>query len=89
MPPYVENPSETPGEPEEPWIPRTKRRFTYMELNNVTNNFSRVIGSGGFGVVYHGYLENETEKNVTEVTVKVCHEISSQGTKQLHAEVSD
>ncbi|XP_020098559.1 probable LRR receptor-like serine/threonine-protein kinase At1g05700 isoform X2 [Ananas comosus] len=75
-----------PGEPEEPWIPRTKRRFTYMELNNVTNNFSRVIGSGGFGVVYHGYLENETEKNVTEVTVKVCHEISSQGTKQLHAE---
>lgn len=89
MPPYVENPSETPGEPAEPWIPLSKRRFTYMELKNVTNNFSRVIGRGGFGVVYHGYLDNETEQNVTEVAVKVCHQISSQGTKQLYAEVSD
>ncbi|OAY68757.1 putative LRR receptor-like serine/threonine-protein kinase, partial [Ananas comosus] len=30
--------------------------------------------------------ENEQRKNVTEVAVKVCHQISSQGTKQLHAE---
>jgi predicted Ser/Thr protein kinase len=48
----------------------------------MTNNFSRTIGKGGFGVVYHGYLQNHIE-----VAVKVCSPESGQGSKQFLAEV--
>jgi Protein tyrosine and serine/threonine kinase len=59
------------------------RKFTHQELKDITNNFSRIIGRGGFGVVYHGYLENEAE-----VAVKVCSQGSGQGNKQFLAEVT-
>jgi predicted Ser/Thr protein kinase len=58
------------------------KRFTYQELKGMTNNFSRTIGKGGFGVVYHGYLLNHIE-----VAVKVCSPESGQGSKQFLAEV--
>jgi len=47
----------------------------------MTNNFERVIGEGGFGVVYHGYL-NDSE----QVAVKVLSPSSSQGYKEFKAE---
>lgn len=59
-----------------------RRQFTYLQLENMTNKFARVIGRGGFGVVYHGYLDDGTE-----VAVKICSLVSSQGTKQFLAEV--
>ncbi|GMN37088.1 hypothetical protein TIFTF001_006527 [Ficus carica] len=31
-----------------------KWHFTYSEVLTITNNFARVLGSGGFGTVYHG-----------------------------------
>ncbi|KAL0740887.1 hypothetical protein Bca4012_082400 [Brassica carinata] len=31
-----------------------KIRFTYTEVQEMTNNFDRALGEGGFGVVYHG-----------------------------------
>ncbi|ONI15687.1 hypothetical protein PRUPE_3G055600 [Prunus persica] len=34
----------------------TKRQFTYSEILKMTNNFERVLGKGGFGTVYHGYM---------------------------------
>uniref|UniRef100_A0A8R7VDZ1 non-specific serine/threonine protein kinase n=1 Tax=Triticum urartu TaxID=4572 RepID=A0A8R7VDZ1_TRIUA len=47
------------------------KRFTYVELKLVTNDFQSVIGKGGFGIVYHGKLENGDE-----VAVKVLMETS-------------
>ncbi|KAJ4780562.1 Leucine-rich repeat protein kinase family protein [Rhynchospora pubera] len=56
--------------------------FTHEELKAITNNFSRTIGKGGFGIVYHGHLENQTE-----VAVKVCSLEPNQANKQFLAEV--
>lgn len=57
-------------------------QFTYSEILDMTNNFERVIGRGGFGTVYHGYLNN------IQVAVKMLSESSSQGYKEFQAEVS-
>ncbi|KAG1346652.1 putative LRR receptor-like serine/threonine-protein kinase [Cocos nucifera] len=57
------------------------QQFTYKELENITNKFVRIIGKGGFGIVYHGFLENGVE-----VAVKLCSWSSSQGTKEFLAE---
>ena len=56
-------------------------QFTYSEILEITNNFERVIGKGGFGTVYHGYL------NDTQVAVKMLSESSVQGYKEFQAEV--
>lgn len=58
------------------------RRFTYKELEKITNKFKRVLGRGGFGYVYHGFLEDGTE-----VAVKLRSESSSQGAKEFLIEV--
>ncbi|KDP40832.1 hypothetical protein JCGZ_24831 [Jatropha curcas] len=34
------------------------RQFSYAEIVRITNSFSTVIGKGGFGTVYHGYLSD-------------------------------
>jgi predicted Ser/Thr protein kinase len=59
------------------------KRFTFHELKDITNNFSRAIGKGVFGVVYHGYLQNHIE-----VAVKLCSPESGQGSKQFLPEVT-
>lgn len=48
----------------------------------MTKNFQRVLGNGGFGVVYHGYLYD-----FEEVAVKVLSQSSTQGYKHFKAEV--
>ena len=59
------------------------KRFTYSEVMQMTNNFQRVLGKGGFGIVYHG-LVNGTE----QVAIKILSHSSSQGYKQFKAEVN-
>lgn len=59
------------------------RRFNYSEVVMMTNNFHRVLGKGGFGIVYHGFV-NGTE----QVAVKMLSPSSSQGYKQFKAEVN-
>ncbi|CAN8289561.1 unnamed protein product [Cochlearia groenlandica] len=59
-----------------------KKKFTYAEIIEMTNNFEKIIGKGGFGMVYHGYV-NGTEQDV----VKVVSQDSTQGHKQFKAEV--
>ena len=47
------------------------RRLTYAEMKFITNDFQYNIAKGGFGIVYHGTLENGDE-----VAVKVLMETS-------------
>ncbi|KAF0915189.1 hypothetical protein E2562_034149 [Oryza meyeriana var. granulata] len=58
------------------------RRFTYEELEKFTDNFKRLIGHGGFGNVYYGCLEDNTE-----IAVKMRSESSSHGLDEFLAEV--
>lgn len=58
------------------------RQFTYMELKNITNNFEKVLGEGGFAIVYHGCLEDGTQ-----VAVKMQSQSPSHGAKEFLAEV--
>ncbi|KAL1210929.1 putative LRR receptor-like serine/threonine-protein kinase [Cardamine amara subsp. amara] len=66
----------------EPAIMIKNKRFTYSEVMIMTNNFQRILGKGGFGMVYHGFV-NGTE----QVAVKMISHSSSQGYKQFKAEV--
>ncbi|XP_024003685.1 probable leucine-rich repeat receptor-like protein kinase At2g28990 isoform X2 [Eutrema salsugineum] len=59
-----------------------KIRFTFLEVQEMTNNFERALGEGGFGVVYHGFV-NRTQ----QVAIKVLSHSSSQGYKHFKAEV--
>ena len=58
------------------------RRFTYKELETITKNFRQVLGQGGFGCVYHGFLENGIQ-----VAVKLRSHSSDQGVKEFLIEV--
>ncbi|XP_024545613.1 G-type lectin S-receptor-like serine/threonine-protein kinase At2g19130 [Selaginella moellendorffii] len=57
------------------------RDFTYSELYTATKGFSNKIGSGGFGVVYEGVLQDGFKVAVKRI------ENSNQGHKQFKAEV--
>ncbi|KAJ1289380.1 hypothetical protein BS78_02G159700 [Paspalum vaginatum] len=63
-------------------IKTENRQFTYSELEKFTNNFKKSIGQGGFGPVYYGRLEDNTE-----VAVKMRSESSTHGLKEFLAEV--
>ncbi|XP_058005021.1 probable LRR receptor-like serine/threonine-protein kinase At1g05700 isoform X2 [Hevea brasiliensis] len=57
------------------------RQFTYAEIVRITNNFSTIIGKGGFGTVYHGYLSDGTQ-----VAVKMLSPTSGHGSTQFQTE---
>ena len=57
-------------------------RFSYIDLQSATNNFSVKLGQGGFGSVYQGILPDGTR-----VAVKKLEGIG-QGKKEFRAEVS-
>lgn len=63
-------------------IKMKKKKFTYSEVTKMTRNFQTALGEGGFGIVYHGYLNGSEE-----VAVKVLSQSSSQGYKHFKAEV--
>lgn len=65
-----------------PPIVAKKRSFTFGNVKEMTNNFARVVGEGGFGIVYHGYLNQEEQ-----VAAKVLSQSSAQGYEQFKAEV--
>ncbi|GMH28953.1 hypothetical protein Nepgr_030796 [Nepenthes gracilis] len=59
------------------------RSFSYAELKRATRKFKEVLGSGGFGVVYKGTLEDERV-----VAVKRLGDEVIQGEEGFWAEVS-
>ncbi|KAK1270075.1 putative LRR receptor-like serine/threonine-protein kinase [Acorus gramineus] len=61
----------------------TTHTFTYTEIEDATGKFERRIGSGGFGVVYYGRLNNGKE-----IAVKVLTNDSYQGNREFWNEVS-
>ncbi|XP_033142235.1 receptor-like protein kinase At5g59670 isoform X2 [Brassica rapa] len=61
---------------------KNRRRFTYSEVIKMTNNFQRILGKGGFGMVYHGSVNGSEQ-----VAVKVLSQSSTQGYKEFKAEV--
>ncbi|XP_027925064.1 probable LRR receptor-like serine/threonine-protein kinase At4g29180 [Vigna unguiculata] len=56
-------------------------QYTYSEVLEITNNFEKVIGKGGFGIVYSGQM-----RDGKEVAVKMLSPSSSQGPKEFQTE---
>ncbi|KAK1436872.1 hypothetical protein QVD17_02656 [Tagetes erecta] len=65
---------------DEQFIPRNQQ-YTFSEVQSITNNFKTVIGKGGFGTVYYGYIGDD------QVAVKMLSASSVQGYKEFQAEV--
>ncbi|PON37029.1 Mitogen-activated protein kinase kinase kinase [Parasponia andersonii] len=66
------------------------RRFTYAELNTITNKFNyknNFLGEGGFGKVYLGELKDGNK--LTKVAVKLRSQKSTQGPEQFENEVNN
>ncbi|KAL0562314.1 hypothetical protein IC582_002766 [Cucumis melo] len=59
-----------------------RRQFTYSEVLRMTNNFERILGKGGFGIVYYGTIDK------TQVAVKMLSQASGHGYQQFQAEVT-
>ncbi|XP_059630738.1 probable LRR receptor-like serine/threonine-protein kinase At1g05700 isoform X2 [Cornus florida] len=56
------------------------RQLTYSQVVHITNNFEKIVGKGGFGKVYLGYLGG------SQVAVKMLSSSSVQGYKEFQAE---
>uniref|UniRef100_A0ACD5TEW9 Uncharacterized protein n=1 Tax=Avena sativa TaxID=4498 RepID=A0ACD5TEW9_AVESA len=69
------------GDDEHNMLHLDNRRFTYRELEAITNNFKTVLGQGGFGCVYDGFLADGTQ-----VAVKLRSQSSSQGVREFLTE---
>ncbi|KAE7999154.1 hypothetical protein FH972_003621 [Carpinus fangiana] len=49
-------------------------QFTYSELLKITNNFERILGKGGIGIVYHGNVD-DCQVAVHEDTHSICSKL--------------
>ncbi|XP_042417153.1 probable LRR receptor-like protein kinase At1g51890 isoform X1 [Zingiber officinale] len=56
--------------------------FTYEQIIKMTHNFKKVIGKGGFGIVYYGLLEDGTD-----VAIKLKRHSSQQSDMEFFAEL--
>ncbi|KAL4355723.1 hypothetical protein S245_028764 [Arachis hypogaea] len=70
-----------PKYPNEPPIKAKQQQYSFNELVNITNNFERLLGEGGFGKVYYGIIDD------TEVAVKILSATSEHVYQQFLAEV--
>ncbi|WOL14845.1 hypothetical protein Cni_G23626 [Canna indica] len=61
----------------------TAHRYMLSEIKDATGNFVRKVGSGGYGTVYYGKMQDGKE-----IAVKVLMNDSCQGNRQFSIEVS-
>lgn len=68
------------------------RVFTFTELKSATKNFKpdMILGQGGFGIVYKGWIDEKGSKSGsgTVVAVKKLHPESMQGFEEWQCEVN-
>ncbi|XLQ98806.1 hypothetical protein S83_065005 [Arachis hypogaea] len=57
-----------------------QRRYSFNEVVEMTNNFDSILGRGGFGTVYHGFIGD------IQVAVKMLSLSSVHGYQQFVAE---
>ncbi|XP_028793593.1 putative leucine-rich repeat receptor-like serine/threonine-protein kinase At2g19230 [Neltuma alba] len=62
-------------------LKQKNREFSYSQVLHITDNFKTLIGEGGFGKVYLGTLEDNSQ-----VAVKLLSESSKQGYKEFQSE---
>jgi hypothetical protein len=60
------------------------QNFSWEEIVRATDNFSTIVGRGGFGIVYKGILSNGAI-----VAVKVLSNTSRQGPDEFINEVKE
>ncbi|KAL5980867.1 hypothetical protein ACLOJK_028787 [Asimina triloba] len=60
--------------------------YTYQELKEATEGFTRRIGRGAFGTVYSGVLRFEDKQ--VEVAVKQLQKVFDEGEKEFRTEIS-
>ena len=56
------------------------RQFTYSDIQMITNNFEKLLGQGGFGKVYLGFVEGNP------VAVKMISQSAIEGYQQFLSE---
>ncbi|CAN1301951.1 Probable LRR receptor-like serine/threonine-protein kinase At1g07560, partial [Linum perenne] len=80
---YKQSKDKTGGKPqrEGSGLKLDSREFTHLEIIRITDNFRTVAGKGGFGTVYHGYLDNGAQ-----VAVKMLSSSSTDGSAQFQTE---
>ncbi|XP_058073731.1 G-type lectin S-receptor-like serine/threonine-protein kinase LECRK1 [Magnolia sinica] len=61
------------------------RAYTYKELKEATDGFTRKLGRGAFGTVYSGILRSEGEQ--IEVAVKQLEKVIEEGEKEFKTEL--
>ncbi|KAI9161154.1 hypothetical protein LWI28_014956 [Acer negundo] len=65
------------------------RHFSLSEMKAATNNFDKVfiIGVGGFGNVYKGFINSESGRGTTQVAIKRLNPGSQQGAHEFKTEI--
>ncbi|KAL5156663.1 LRR receptor-like serine/threonine-protein kinase IOS1 [Glycine soja] len=75
------SPQYTEQEQDDSLLQSKKQIYSYSDVLNITNNFNTIVGKGGFGTVYLGYIDD------TPVAVKMLSPSSVHGYQQFQAEV--
>jgi len=74
--------SQQSTEKDDSFLQRKSQMYSYYDVLQITNNFNRIIGKGGFGTVYLGFIDE------TPVAVKMLSPSAVHGYQQFQAEVS-